>query len=141
MMEKMKEQSIVVSNALQEADLPDVVKTMLVEATLHSLSTYADQRHKFQTEVVDMARETLGEIEKKLISQVAASKAVVDSFDRQKTQSAIPQAAHRLATLKGAVAVKDAEIFQYQMAAEQATEALRAKTDEQATGDGACNTV
>jgi chromosome segregation ATPase len=123
---KMREQSKVVSHALEDAELPDVVKNMLVTQAVHSLSTFSDQRHRYQTKMVEMAREALREIEGRLMNHVAAAKAKVDSFDRPKAQSAIPEAAHRLAELRGVAAVKQAEIFSYEMKMTQAKEAWHA---------------
>lgn len=138
---QMAEESKAVAAAVKRAELPSGVLHLLSEATPPCLSTFADQRHRYQESVVDMVGQALSGIEVTLQTAVSEASAALDSLDRAKLQSQIIAEAQKRAAAKAVEASKEATVVEATLKFRLADETLKAKIKDQKAGDGEYNTV
>jgi len=139
---QMLEDSKVVAAAVkQNKSLPTAVQSLLSEASQPCLSTYADQRHRYQEEVVDMVAQALSGVEVTLQAAVTEATAGLDALDRAQLQAQIIEEAHKRAAAKGTDAQKEATVVETSLKYRLAEETLKLKLKEQKAGDADYNAV
>merc|ERR1719291_1256874 len=112
-----KKQCTSIANALLTSEaLPDSCKNLLSGMAGNALSTYAVERHPFQTQVMGMINTTLSDIEAAMIKRNDETEAKVGNAEGEKTARDVArakadtelQAKTEIATAKEAVC-KEAE--------------------------------
>lgn len=138
---QMLEDSKAVAAAVKKAALPPGVIHLLSEAVPPCLSTFADQRHRYQESVVEMVGQALGGIEEAFQTAVTEASTGLDSLDRAQLQTQIVEQAKTRAAAKTAEAQKEATVVEASLKFRLADEALKAKIKEQKAGDSEYNAV
>jgi len=131
---KMRSGSKTVARALTNANLPADTKKMLKQAVKLSLSTFADERHQYQSNIVKMAGDALTEFESHLNSSVVAAKEKVTSIDVLALQMAMQQQAHARAAAKSAYASNEAVFVEAKMKFNSADDAYKVAMKEHKAG-------
>lgn len=136
---QMAHDSKAVAKAVEKASLPESVINILSEATPACLSTFADQRHPYQTNVVGMVGQALIGVEKALQTAATEAAAALDGLNRTKLQKQIVAEANKRAAAKQAEANQEASLVEAMLNYRLADEELKAKVKMQKAADAECD--
>eukprot|EP00929_Paragymnodinium_shiwhaense_P081181 TRINITY_DN4241_c0_g1_i2.p1 TRINITY_DN4241_c0_g1~~TRINITY_DN4241_c0_g1_i2.p1 ORF type:complete len:377 (+),score=186.45 TRINITY_DN4241_c0_g1_i2:122-1252(+) len=138
---QMLEDSKVIAAAIKDADLPSGVIHLLTEAVPSCLTTFKDERHRYQESVVDMVGQAMGGLEEKLQKHVTDATKDLDSLDKDKLEEAVYEEARKRAVAKSTAAEKEADVLKAALKFRLKTDALKVKTQEQKADDHDYNVI
>jgi len=121
----------------QKKDVPAEVTTLLGSMLVHCLSTYKDERHTFQSEVVDMASKVLADSSNALEAEVAKAQELVDggAGEKDRREKAVAEAEAAYTASQEDAKVKEEDKKAKAEAYKAAVAPLKAAKDAQKTGD------
>jgi len=87
-----------ISDAIKGSSLPDHVRLMLAEAVGSCLQTYKQDRHEYQTKLIDMVAQVMAELEDSGKSAVSRAETIVagSAHDKDARQAAMDAARSKL---------------------------------------------